>query len=137
MAKPEWGTKRTCYSCGARFYDLRRDPAVCPVCAGAVVTDSEKQPRPRRAALAREEPHAAAQRGKVDLVEEPLDGELTEEDVELDDLEDQADADGEGQMETLADGERELIEDTSDLGEDDDDIGELMEHVNEEGEDKA
>ena len=28
----EWGTKRTCGSCAAKFYDLRRRPAVCPKC---------------------------------------------------------------------------------------------------------
>jgi uncharacterized protein (TIGR02300 family) len=32
VAKPEWGTKRTCGKCGARFYDLNRDRAVCPQC---------------------------------------------------------------------------------------------------------
>ena len=32
MAKPEWGTKRICHSCGTRFYDLLRDPIVCPSC---------------------------------------------------------------------------------------------------------
>ena len=32
MAKPEWGTKRICQSCSAPFYDLRRDPIVCPKC---------------------------------------------------------------------------------------------------------
>ena len=28
------GTKRTCQSdeCGSRFYDLNRDPIVCPIC---------------------------------------------------------------------------------------------------------
>lgn len=35
MAKPEWGTKRSCPGCGARFYDLGRDPAVCPRCGAA------------------------------------------------------------------------------------------------------
>ena len=33
MAKPEWGTKRICQSCSAPFYDLRRDPIVCPKCS--------------------------------------------------------------------------------------------------------
>ena len=33
MAKPEWGTKRICPSCGTRYYDLLRDPVVCPKCA--------------------------------------------------------------------------------------------------------
>jgi uncharacterized protein (TIGR02300 family) len=32
--KAERGTKRTCQNnqCGARFYDLNRDPAICPIC---------------------------------------------------------------------------------------------------------
>jgi uncharacterized protein (TIGR02300 family) len=32
VAKPELGLKRQCMSCGAKFYDLNRDPAVCPKC---------------------------------------------------------------------------------------------------------
>ena len=32
MAKPELGTKRLCGSCGAKFYDLSKDPIVCPKC---------------------------------------------------------------------------------------------------------
>lgn len=56
--KSERGTKRTCQSasCGSRFYDLNRDPIVCPVCGtvyemmtttavGAVVAAAEKAPR--------------------------------------------------------------------------------------------
>jgi uncharacterized protein (TIGR02300 family) len=35
VARPELGLKRQCMSCGAKFYDLARDPAVCPKC-GAV-----------------------------------------------------------------------------------------------------
>ena len=33
MAKPEWGTKRTCPKCGERFYDLgKEDPVTCIEC---------------------------------------------------------------------------------------------------------
>jgi uncharacterized protein (TIGR02300 family) len=32
VAKPELGTKRQCRSCSNRFYDLNRDPIVCPKC---------------------------------------------------------------------------------------------------------
>ena len=32
MAKPDLGTKRLCGSCGAKFYDLGKDPIVCPKC---------------------------------------------------------------------------------------------------------
>src|SRR5262249_22930327 len=35
VAKPELGTKRLCASCGAKFYDLNKDPIHCPKC-GAV-----------------------------------------------------------------------------------------------------
>jgi uncharacterized protein (TIGR02300 family) len=33
VAKPELGTKRLCGSCGAKFYDLSKDPIVCPKCS--------------------------------------------------------------------------------------------------------
>lgn len=32
MARPELGLKRQCMSCGAKFYDLDKDPATCPKC---------------------------------------------------------------------------------------------------------
>jgi uncharacterized protein (TIGR02300 family) len=32
VAKPELGLKRQCMSCGAKFYDLNKDPAACPKC---------------------------------------------------------------------------------------------------------
>ena len=32
MAKAELGTKRQCQSCSTKFYDLQRDPIVCPKC---------------------------------------------------------------------------------------------------------
>jgi uncharacterized protein (TIGR02300 family) len=35
VAKPELGTKRLCAHCSAKFYDLNKDPIVCPKC-GAV-----------------------------------------------------------------------------------------------------
>lgn len=45
MAKPELGTKRVCVACGARFYDMTKQPAVCPKCGTEQPID---QPRPRR-----------------------------------------------------------------------------------------
>jgi uncharacterized protein (TIGR02300 family) len=43
VAKPELGTKRQCRSCGNRFYDLNRDPILCPKC-GAVFQLHEVKP---------------------------------------------------------------------------------------------
>ncbi len=37
MVKAELGTKRTCPSCAARFYDLLRNPIVCPKCGVSFV----------------------------------------------------------------------------------------------------
>ncbi len=45
MAKSDWGTKRLCQGCGARFYDLMKDPAVCPTCNTELVVQVV---RPRR-----------------------------------------------------------------------------------------
>ena len=45
MAAPELGTKRVCVSCGTRFYDLTKLPAVCPKCGTEQPPDV---PRPRR-----------------------------------------------------------------------------------------
>jgi uncharacterized protein (TIGR02300 family) len=46
MAKPELGTKRVCVACGARFYDMTKQPSVCPKCG---TEQPIEQPRPRRA----------------------------------------------------------------------------------------
>jgi len=32
VVKANWGSKRTCQSCGARFYDLSKSPIKCPKC---------------------------------------------------------------------------------------------------------
>lgn len=41
MPKEEWGIKHRCEECGAKFYDLLREPIVCPVCGKA--KDGPKQ----------------------------------------------------------------------------------------------
>lgn len=131
LAKPEWGTKRTCHSCGARFYDLRRAPIVCPVCNAA--HDPERQPKPRRPGpLLKEEPALAPHLVDDDAVSDEDAVEAAETD--LDELEDTAEA--ESADDDLASENSQLMEDTSELGEDDDDIGEVMEHVDDEGDDK-
>ena len=46
MAKPELGTKRLCANCGAKFYDLSKDPIVCPKCATVFVPPVATRGRP-------------------------------------------------------------------------------------------
>ena len=40
MPKEEWGVKRVCPSCSTRFYDLQRDPMICPSCAHSFSLES-------------------------------------------------------------------------------------------------
>lgn len=46
MAKPELGTKRLCTNCGAKFYDLNKDPIVCPKCHTAMELAAVTRARP-------------------------------------------------------------------------------------------
>ena len=115
LAKPEWGTKRICQSCGARFYDFGRSPIICPAC-GAVF-DLEILNRARRA---RPSPRAAVAAAGEDAVTD--EAELIESDAEIEEIEEDVEAEddtiGEGD-----DGQEEdesLIEDASELGEDED-----------------
>lgn len=138
MAKPEWGAKRACHSCGARFYDLSRDTIVCPVCN--TVYDPERQQRTRRGGSVVKEQPVAVSRVADDALKktkaepETVDGNDATDTKDTKDTEEKAD---EGDMDEIKAEDRDLIEDTSDLGEDDDDIGEVMEHVDEDVEDKA
>jgi uncharacterized protein (TIGR02300 family) len=109
VAKPELGTKRLCAECGAKFYDLNKDPIVCPKCSTVFVvapvpTRGRPEPvaAPVRAAAPAEEAvvpetpeaefvsledaDAEAQGTKVPALE----GEAEEEDVELDETMDDA-----------------------------------------------
>jgi uncharacterized protein (TIGR02300 family) len=49
VAKPELGTKRLCAHCSAKFYDLNKNPIVCPKCStvyevAPVVTRGRPEP---------------------------------------------------------------------------------------------
>ena len=68
------GTKRTCQSdeCGSRFYDLNRDPIVCPICGSIYAIASN----PAAAAAAAEAEAKAARKPKKVEVVEPEPGEL-------------------------------------------------------------
>ncbi len=58
MAKKELGTKRICQECGAKFYDLNKDPAICPKCE-----------TPFRPEVVAKTPAKAAQDDKPETVE--------------------------------------------------------------------
>ena len=58
VAKPEWGLKRVCQSCSAKFYDMQRNPIVCPKCGATFDPDAllkSRRPRPTPAKAATKE----------------------------------------------------------------------------------
>src|SRR5215472_7152951 len=63
VAKPELGTKRLCASCGAKFYDLNKDPIHCPKCGAVyeVVVARPTRPEPPAPAVAAQRPPAPAE----------------------------------------------------------------------------
>mgnify|MGYP002279528337 CR=1 FL=1 len=141
------GSKRTCPECGARFFDLNKKNPECLKC-GAVCEDP-KPARPRRGvrpvataatpipdpapapiadatAMEAQDPvlAATAEDTKEDAEAKVINAlTLGEEDKDLKDA--------------VADDEDDLIEDTSELGKDTDDVSEVMEHVDDGVTDKA
>jgi uncharacterized protein (TIGR02300 family) len=97
MAKVELGTKRVCVSCGAKFYDLGKSPAVCPKCATEQPVD---QPKPRR---------ASGNLIEEKRVKKVIPPGAEDAEVELETTEDEA--------------EEDVLEDTADLEDDADAIG--------------
>ena len=49
MANPALGTKRICAGCAAKFYDLGKEPIVCPTCETVFVIPKAAPPRGGRA----------------------------------------------------------------------------------------
>jgi uncharacterized protein (TIGR02300 family) len=108
VAKPELGTKRLCGNCGAKFYDLSKDPIVCPKCStvfqvaapaprarqeaarpAPVAAEETAAPEPMEAEfVSLEEADAESQGGAKAPAAEGAEGE--EEDIELDESLDDA-----------------------------------------------
>jgi uncharacterized protein (TIGR02300 family) len=120
LAKPEWGTKRICPSCGARYYDLMRETVICPKCSTPYDPEAFLKARRSRPALPVEKELAPV-------------GDEADADVETEDAETVGD---EEEAAPLAEGdeeeEEEIIEDASELGEDEDDMAEVIDNVEEE-----
>lgn len=56
MSKAEWGTKRVCPNCGKLYYDMKKNPPVCPACKTAF--DAENLMRARRGRNVEKKPAA-------------------------------------------------------------------------------
>ena len=103
----KWGKKRVCLSCGARFYDLLRKPIICPKCETEFVAVLPARGSRAKAAAPVPVPEQAK---PVAEEKEKLDLLVDEEGV--------SDDSGMGILDDDDNGE-DLIEDTADLGSDD------------------
>ena len=97
MAKPKLGIKRTCLSCSAKFYDLEKDPILCPACGAEFDPESAMKLKRGRNAPANDDKPAKEVKKEVEKTEE-------DSDLEVD----------------LDDDDEDVLEDTSDLDDDDD-----------------
>lgn len=96
MTKPEWGTKRICPSCSARFYDLCHRPIVCPKCSGTFEIEAFIKKRRGRP--------PSSETKTPQKQEENLELEINEEIAPLEEADD-------------------VLEDTDDFGEDEEVVG--------------
>ena len=120
MAKPEWGTKRICPSCGTRYYDLLREPVICPKCSTPYDPEAFLKSRRSRPVAPVEKELEPVGAGELDAELEPDEADTAEEEEEAVPLEEPEEED------------EELLEDASELGEDEDDMAEVIENVEEE-----
>ena len=65
MANPALGVRRRCAACEAPFYDLSREPIVCPKCGAPFVPEPPVKRRPSRAVRFRTNGGAAHPRDNV------------------------------------------------------------------------
>ena len=112
MAKAEWGSKRICLSCGAKFYDLNRTPIQCPACEAVFDPAANNKPRRSRAPAKAAAAVPAAAVAVAAVAEIDDDDDAVVEDGEtvvvVADDDDDEDSDSES-----------AIEDVSELGDDD------------------
>jgi len=88
VSKPEIGTKRQCTNCGAKFFDLRKSPIVCPKC-GAVYQVATIKAREVFRGATKPLPEAEVENSEAELVslEEVEEGDDKVPAAAMDDLE--------------------------------------------------
>lgn len=129
MSKPELGVKRDCPECGARFYDLNKEPAHCPKCDNEFVPESLLKPRKTRAeeesdGKAKDEPAKPAQETSLESADEEKKGAKSKRAAALDEDSDDDDDDNDDELGALGDIDVDLDDDDDD--DDKDDTGLLV-----------
>lgn len=86
MPEIKLGTKHTCYSCGAKFYDLGKNEAICPKC-GANQKDAASHESPAAGQSSRRRRKAEVVGKPIEVDEEEPIADIDEEIVPDADLE--------------------------------------------------
>ncbi len=111
MIKDKRGTKRLCESCGNKFYDLGREPVVCPLCETPFIIEKPK-PKPKPKARPAPEPASAdkAAEPKADAAPAPKDDAPSPEPefVSLEDAAGEEEGDDEAKLADLGDDEADI-----------------------------
>jgi len=122
VSKAELGIKRLCPNCGARYYDLNRNPIVCPRCgtefeAPAAATAAKARPQTARPEATEDEAETEVAAPAAELVSlEEADEEATDSGavkVDLGDDDEAIEDDDEEDDTFLADDEDEETDDVS------------------------
>jgi uncharacterized protein (TIGR02300 family) len=122
VTKPNLGIKRTCESCEARFFDFNKNPATCPKCHSKNKIATNKG---RRAATGK----SKATSVKTSEVETPAEASNVEEtETELDTV-DADEGSDEEETEIEDDLSESLIEDTTELDEENDELSKALKHI--------
>ncbi len=103
MAVDKLGTKRSCPNCDGKFYDLNKNPMLCPMCK----TEFKLE----------------------DIIKKRGESKVSIQDIEADDSENDIIMDS-----SLMDSD-DIVEDTSDLGSDDDDMSDVIDNIEREDKD--
>ncbi len=118
MIKDKRGTKRLCESCGKKFYDLGREPIVCPLCETPFIIEKPK-PKPKPKARPAPEPAPAdkAAEPQADAAPAPKDDAPSPKDdapspqpefVSLEDAAGEEEGDDEAKLADLGDDEEDI-----------------------------
>jgi uncharacterized protein (TIGR02300 family) len=113
VAKAEWGVKRLCQGCGAKFYDFLKDPSTCPTCGKKFDPEALRARRSRSSTAKAAKPVAAVK--KAEAKSDSGDKESQKKDLATEELDDEKD--------TAADsGDDDVLVDTKDLDGDDENV---------------
>ena len=112
VAKPELGAKRLCQACGAKYYDLMRDPIVCPKCGATFVAVALVSSAAALRAAKAEAARAKAAKAADDLADKPEEADEDLDTISLDEADDEVA--GAGDKVIVAEDEDEETEDAED-----------------------